>query len=198
MSRLTFWFEFASTYSYPAAMRIEALCAKNSIAMSWQPFLLGPVFASQGLTDSPFNLNPAKGRYMWQDLARVCAAQDIPLRKPSVFPRGSLLGARVVVAFPDMPWTGAFVRALYTENFARDADIAETSVVRRVLREVGADPESVTAVATAPATKAALRAATDRAQEIGLFGAPSFTVGPEIFWGNDRLEMAITAAAYRL
>ena len=66
-----FWFEFASTYSYPAAMRIEAVAARDDVTVVWRPFLLGPVFAAQGWKDSPFNIYPAKGRYMWRDLERV-------------------------------------------------------------------------------------------------------------------------------
>ncbi len=72
---LEFWFEFASTYSYPAAMRVEALCTTARVALRWRPFLLGPLFAAQGWRDSPFNLYPAKGAYMWRDLARVCAGE---------------------------------------------------------------------------------------------------------------------------
>ena len=67
------WFEFASTYSYPAVQRIEALAGARGVLVEWKPFLLGPVFRSQGWNDSPFNIYPAKGRYMWRDLERVCA-----------------------------------------------------------------------------------------------------------------------------
>ncbi|PTT71916.1 2-hydroxychromene-2-carboxylate isomerase, partial [Pseudomonas sp. HMWF010] len=62
---LTFWYEFASTYSYPAAMRIERLAAEAGVAVDWRPLLIGPLFhEQQGLTDSPFNSFPVKGAYM--------------------------------------------------------------------------------------------------------------------------------------
>ena len=83
MATLEFWFEFASTYSYPAAMRIEALAREEDIAVVWKPFLLGPIFRRQGWTDSPFNVYPVQGRYMWRDLERICADLKIPLRRPS-------------------------------------------------------------------------------------------------------------------
>ena len=83
---MQFWFEFASTYSYPAAMRIEAAAAARGVAIEWRPFLLGPIFAAQGWNDSPFNLNPAKGRYMWRDLERRCAGYGLPLRRPVAVP----------------------------------------------------------------------------------------------------------------
>src|SRR5947208_4300346 len=91
---LQLWFEFASTYSYPAVQRIEALAAGLGVGVEWKPFLLGPVFKSQGWNDSPFNLYPAKGRYMWRDLERLCAKYGLPFHRPSVFPRPSLLAAR--------------------------------------------------------------------------------------------------------
>ena len=90
-----FWFDFASTYSYPAAMRIDRLADATGISVAWRPFLLGPIFAAQGWNDSPFNIYPTKGRYMWRDLERICAKANIPLRHPSRFPRNALLAARV-------------------------------------------------------------------------------------------------------
>ncbi len=82
MARVDFWYEFASTYSYPAAMRIEALAATRGATVAWRPFLLGPLFAEQGWRDSPFNIYPAKGRYMWRDLQRICDALWAPLYAP--------------------------------------------------------------------------------------------------------------------
>src|SRR5262249_39233846 len=105
---LQLWFEFASTYSHPAVQRVEALAAERGVRVGWRPFLLGPIFQRQGWTDSPFNLYPVKGRYMWRDLERVCAKHGIPFRRPSVFPRPSLVAARVACAAQDEPWGAAF------------------------------------------------------------------------------------------
>ena len=95
---LEFWFEFASTYSYPAAMRVEAACAQAGVPLVWRSFLLGPVVAAQGMSDSPFNLYPVKGAYMWRDMERICADAGLVFHKPSDFPRGSILAARVSAA----------------------------------------------------------------------------------------------------
>src|SRR5262249_39385127 len=89
VASLQFWFELASTYSYPAAMRVEARAAEKGVAIEWRPFLLGPIFQAQGWNDSPFNVYPAKGRYMWRDLERVCAKEGLGFTRPSRFPRGS-------------------------------------------------------------------------------------------------------------
>ena len=191
---LEFWFEFASTYSYPAAMRVERLCHEAGVALVWKPFLLGPVFKRFGMSDSPFNLNQAKGAYMWRDMERICAEQGLAFRKPSAFPRGSLLAARVVCAHPDAPWLGDFIRAVYEANFTRDAEIGTPQVVADCLRACGTDPAPALAAADSDPAKSALRAQTDAALAKGIFGAPTCIVGGELFWGNDRLDAAVMHA----
>ena len=189
-----FWFEFASTYSYPAAARIEERARAAGVSLRWKAFLLGPVFAAQGWNDSPFNLYPAKGRYMWRDLERVCGALGLPLRRPSRFPRNGLRAARIACWFQDEPWLPAFVRAVYDANFARDLEIPEPEVLAGCLERAGA-PAAALEAATLDAAKARLRARGEEAATHGIFGAPSFVVGGELFWGNDRLEDALAWAA---
>ena len=188
---IQFWFEFASTYSYPAAMRVESAAAARGIPVEWKAFLLGPIFQKQGWNDSPFNIYPVKGAYMWRDLSRLCEELQLPLMRPSRFPRGSLIAARVACAFAGEPWLGAFVRAVYDANFARDEDISARDVVARCLASAGQTPDPILAAADAEASKRKLRAQGDEAAELGVFGAPSFVVGRELFWGNDRLEAAL-------
>ncbi|MEO0938144.1 MAG: 2-hydroxychromene-2-carboxylate isomerase [Pseudomonadota bacterium] len=188
------WFEFASTYSYLSVMRVEGACAEAGVTLVWRPFLLGPVFGAQGLTDSPFNVYPVKGAYMWRDMERCTAAQGLDWRKPSGFPRGSLLAARIATAFAGADWGGDFIRAVYVANFAHDRDIADDAVISDILTEIGQTPADVLAHATSQPVKDALKVQTEAALKTGVFGAPSFTVGQEVFWGNDRLEMAIGCA----
>jgi 2-hydroxychromene-2-carboxylate isomerase len=188
---MEFWFEFASTYSYPAAMRVEAFAKAAGEPIEWRPFLLGPIFKSQGWSDSPFNLLPVKGRYMWRDLERITAAARIPFKRPSVFPRNGLLAARAACRFAAEPWLPAFVRAVYGANFAEDRDISSRDVVAACLTAAGADAEQALAAADSDEAKALLRAQTERAGELGIFGAPTFIVDGELFWGNDRLEQAL-------
>ena len=191
MPSLEFWFEFASTYSYPAAMRIERLARAQGVPVTWRAFLLGPIFGAQGWQDSPFNIYPAKGHYMWRDLERVCANEGLALRRPTRFPRNGLVAARVACAAGDEPWLPEFVRAVYHANFADDRDISEPAVIGAALEAVGADPANWLARAQEPTNKDRLRERTAAAQARGIFGAPSFLVGEELFWGNDRLEDAL-------
>ena len=192
--KIDFWFEFGSPYSYPAAMRVETLASHHGIGVNWRPFLLGAIFREQGLADSPFNLNPAKGRYMWRDLERTCEALAIPFQRPSEFPRNGLLAARVACCFADAPWVSQFIRAMYRANFVVDTDIADPIVIGSCIAGAAEDPEAVLEQAQTPASKQKLREQTDEAMRIGIFGAPTVVVGDELFWGNDRLEDAIAWA----
>ncbi len=134
---LQFWFDLASTYSYVAALRIERACASTSVPLVWKPFLLGPIFSQQlGISDSPFNANPVRGRYMWRDLERLCAKYGLSWRRPSVFPRNSVLAARVRRRDRRL---GAAVRAccLLREFCRGDADRhLRGAFLRRVRRAV--------------------------------------------------------------
>src|ERR1700722_18709041 len=191
---IEFWFDFASTYSYPAAMRLERHAAAAGIAVTWQPFLLGPIFAAQGWNDSPFNIYPAKGRYMWRDLERLCTAGGIAFRRPSQFPRNGLLAARVANRVATAAWAPEFCCSIFHANFAEDREIADPAVVRDCLDRLGLPGETLIAEAQSSDAKAALRHAVERAQAAGLFGAPSFVVAGEQFWGNDRLDAALAWA----
>lgn len=191
MATVEFWYEFASTYSYPAAMRAERLAAEAGVALSWRPFLLGPIFAAQGWRDSPFNIYPVKGRYMWRDLERICEAEQLPLAlPPHAFPQNGLKAARIALALEASGAIAPFTRAVYTANFAEQKDISDEDI----LAGLGQEAEAVIAAANAPEIKARLKTQTDEAMAKGIFGAPSFTVDGELFWGNDRLDVALAWA----
>ena len=196
MSRpvVEFWFEFASTYSYLSVMRIERAAEAAGVDIEWKPFLLGPVFLALGWNDSPFNIYPPKGRYMWRDLERLAEKEGLPFRRPSRFPRNGLLAARVALVGVEEGWVAAFARAVMTANFAEDREIGEEAVIVEILGTLGLPAAEVITRAQADANKLALRCQTERAAELGLFGAPSFRVGEELFWGNDRLEDALAWA----
>jgi 2-hydroxychromene-2-carboxylate isomerase len=193
MQQVEFWFDFASSYSYPAALRVEEVARAASVPIVWRPFLLGPIFKAQGWSDSPFNLYPAKGHYMWRDLERICESSGIPFRKPTVFPRNGLVAARLACSFAEESWLPEFVRRMFLANFAQDRDIADPAVLASALEAVG-QPASLMSHAHSPEAKAKLRRATERAVSHEIFGAPSFLVGSELFWGNDRLETAMAWA----
>jgi len=200
MSRpvLDFFFEFASTYSYPAAMRIGGLADAAGVAVRWRPFLLGPIFRAQGWDDSPFNLRPAKGRYMWRDLERICGGLGLPFRRPDPFPQASLLAARLAHVGLERGWGEDFCRAVYAAEFGAGRPIGEEAVMRELLGGLGVAPEPALARARSAEIKARLRATTAEAARLGIFGAPSFVCAEgELFWGHDRMTEAIAWAAAR-
>jgi 2-hydroxychromene-2-carboxylate isomerase len=191
---LEFWFEFASTYSYIAAMRIEQMCRGAGVRLVWKPFLLGPIFALQGWNTSHFNLNPRRGDYMWRDMERLTAKFGLPWRRPSEFPRNTTLPARVACAIAGEPWCGDYVRRVYVANFGEDRPIDRRDVIAEILTELGHDAEQLLARADSPEHRPTLRANTERAIELGIFGAPNCVVDGELFWGEESLEDAISWA----
>jgi 2-hydroxychromene-2-carboxylate isomerase len=193
VASLQFWFEFASTYSYPAAMRVAERAGAANVDVEWRPFLLGPIFQAQGWNDSPFNVYPVKGRYMWRDLERVCEREGLAFKRPTRFPRPSLLAARVACLAGE-PWVPDFVRAVYHANFVEDREIGANDVIAAILGSLGLDAAATLARAQEADVKGRLRANTDEAIALGVFGAPSFVVGSELFWGNDRLDDAVSWA----
>jgi 2-hydroxychromene-2-carboxylate isomerase len=176
-------------------MRIAALATRAGVAVRWRPFLLGPIFGSQGWTDSPFNIYPTKGRYMWRDLERICEAEGLPLKPPVRFPQNGMKAARLALAGEAAGWTANFSRAVYTANFGEQKDISDDAMLGAILEKLGVDASAAFAAANTAENKDKLKSQTGEAMARGLFGAPSFTVGEELFWGNDRLEQAIAWAA---
>ena len=194
MTAIDFFYEFASTYSYITAMRIAPLAQAAGVTVRWRPFLLGPIFKQQGWDTSPFNLYPAKGRYMVRDCERQCAALGLAFRLPDPFPQNTLLAARVALAALAEGWGEEFSRAVYRAQFAEGRQIGSADVVGTIVRDLGRD-DAVLARAQSDAIKQELRATTEEAQRLGIFGAPSFIARGELFWGNDRLEHALAHAS---
>ncbi len=193
---LDFWFDFASTYSYPAAMRIGGLAKASGVAARWRPFLLGPIFKDLGWTTSPFNVYPAKGRYMWRDLERICGTLKLPFARPAPFPQNTLLAARIAIAGLAGDWGEDFCRAVYRAEFADGRNIGEPSVIADILKNLRQDADAVLKQCQSDDIKSRLRADTERAGKLGISGAPSFvTSDGELFWGNDRLEAALDWAS---
>ena len=174
-------------------MRIGALAAAAGVRVRFRPFLLGPIFKAQGWTTSPFNLYPAKGRHMWRDLERLCAdlecavpaARSLPAEQPAggarrAGRRSITAGARISVArcsAPNSATAAGSTMPASSATSSRDCRSTRSPCSPR--------PQS-------DAIKARLRAQTEEAQRLGLFGAPSFTTADgELFWGNDRLEPAL-------
>ena len=196
MPRLAFWYEFASTYSYLSALRIETLAAEAGVEIVWRPFLLGPIFAAQGWSTSPFNLYPAKGRYMVRDIERIAAERGLVFRLPDAFPQNGLAAARLATFGVEEGWVAPFTRAVFSAEFAEGRDIADPAVLAAILERIGVAAAPALAAAGSDPIRARLRRTTAEAEHIGIFGAPSFVCEDgELYWGDDRLHAALDHTA---
>jgi len=189
------WFEFGSNYSYLSVMRIDGLAARAGVRVLWRPFLLGPIFKSFGWESSPFVLQAAKGAYVWKDMQRQCQKYGLEWKRPSQFPRRTLLPMRVALLGASRPWIGDFCRQVMSQNFVADRDIDTPESVAEILTALALPAQEIIREAEAEPNKLRLREQTETAAHRGVFGAPTFFVREEIFWGNDRLEDAIEFAA---
>ena len=192
---IEFWFEFGSNYSYLSVMRIEEEARKHNVRFVWKPFLLGPILQSFGA--HPFK-QEQKGAYVHSDMARLCRKYGLsPWIKPSVFPRLGVLPLRIVLLASDQPWMAAFCRKVMELNFVQDQDINQPGRIAPILAELGLPAEDILSRSQSEKVKAGLRAQTEMARVKGVFGAPTFFVGDEMFWGNDRLDDALLFASGR-
>jgi len=195
--RLDFFFELASPYACLSALRIAGVSARAGVSVRWRPFLLGPIFKAEGLAETPMRVYPLRGAYMMRDVPRRARRYGFTLTVPPDFPRNPLLAARVAVVALSEGWGEDFSRAIYRAEFQEGRDIGRAEEVGRVVAALERPAEAVLAAAQAPEVKATLRAETEAAMAAGIFGAPSFLVDGELFWGDDRLEDALEWATGR-
>jgi len=193
--KIEFWFEFGSNYSYLSVERIEDAARRRGVQIAWKPFLLGPIFRSLGFENSPFVLQKEKGAYVWRDMARQCQKFGLRWTKPTTFPRLGVLPLRIALLGVDQSWIGAFCRRVMELNFVHDKDINQPEAVAPILTELGLPVAELIDQAQSEPIKLRLRQETDAARAKGIFGAPTFFVGTEMFWGNDRLDDALLLAS---
>jgi 2-hydroxychromene-2-carboxylate isomerase len=189
--RIDFWFTMGSTYSYLSVMRLADLERSTGIPFRWRPFHLLVIL--QDMKHVPFADKPAKSAYMWRDIARRAAMYAIPASVPAPYPAKQSVAANLVaIVGMREGWGADFVRAAYRRWFQLGQETGSEPNVSESLRDIGQDPKRVLALANSPETNAALNAETDAAKDLGIFGSPTFAVGRELFWGDDRLEDAIS------
>jgi 2-hydroxychromene-2-carboxylate isomerase len=191
------WFDFGSNYSYLSVMRIEDASRRLGVHIAWKPFLLSPIFQALGMENSPFVLQKEKGAYVRRDMVRQCRKYGLRWKQPTTFPRLGVLPSRVALLGANQPWIGAFCRRVMELNFALDQDINQPEKLTPVLTELGLPAADILDQSRQETTKLRLRGQTEQARTRGIFGAPTFFVGTEMFWGNDRLDDALLFATDR-
>ena len=186
MKRIEFFFDYASTYSYLAHLEIEALATRHAAELVYRPMVLGFVFKATG--NSMPAAVPAKAAYMVHDVRRWVRHYGVPFHMPSVFPTNTIRALRCAVAALDEGTFLAYHHAVMKAYWANDQDIGDADVLTSIATSAGLDGPRLIARAEDPGVKATLKANTDDAIARGVFGAPTFFVGDEMFWGNDRLH----------
>ena len=190
MKSMQVWIEYASTYSYLTVARVGPLAAKHGVALEWRPFWLNPVRSAQDM-GNPFLEYPNKLAYMWRDLERRAQHYQLAYLRPSAYPVNSLQTVRIALVAAREGWCQPFTERVFSLHWTEDRPIGSEDNLITTLTALGKDPEAVIAKAQSPENKDALKAQTQLACELRIFGAPSFVVGDELFWGDDRLEAAI-------
>ncbi len=202
MRTVDFYFDYSSTNSYFAAFMLPQICARHGARVRWLPLHLAALFRGTGF--DVMAMTPRKARYLWRDHARYAEFTGLPFRKPSRFPIKTALALRATLAIPRLFEPGArlnddslarceeeigrFAQALFRAYWERDEDIARPETIARVAREEGFDGKRLAELADSAAAREALASVTQVAIERGVFGAPTFFVGYEMFWGKDRLD----------
>jgi 2-hydroxychromene-2-carboxylate isomerase len=183
-----FFFDVGSPAAYLAWTQLPKIVQATGSEIEYRPILLGGVFQATG-NRSPMEV-PAKGQYMQDDLQRYARRYGVPFKQNPFFPVNTLALMRMVLGLqlrqPErmVPFVDAVLRALWVEG----RNMNDAATVGAVLREAGFDPEQMLALASDPAIKDDLKVATQEAVQRGVFGAPTFVVGGEMFWGQDRLD----------
>ena len=188
---IDFWFTMGSTYSYLSVMRLVELERATGIKFKWRPFHLLAIL--QDLNHVPFADKPQKSAYMWRDIERRAAMYGLSVTLPAPYPaKQSITADLVALIGMRHGWGVDFVRAAYRRWLQLGQETGSDPNLSASLRDIGQDPQAVLAAANAAETKAALQAETDAAKALGIFGSPTFAVGRELFWGDDRLDDAIS------
>jgi phosphomannomutase/phosphoglucomutase len=190
-----FFYDLGSPYSYLAATQLPGLSQRTGAEVVWRPMLLGAVFAATGNTMPA--ANPQKGRYLMADLERWARHLQVPYRFPSRFPMNTLKAMRLCVQAEKLLRQEALAQRLFRAYWAEDADISDDATLRRLLLEVGLPADELLAGCGRPEVKDALRHQTEEAVRRGVFGAPAFFVGDDLYWGNDRLMFVEEALQVR-
>jgi 2-hydroxychromene-2-carboxylate isomerase len=188
MRRFEFFFDYGSPYSYLANSRLPALSERTGAEVRYRPMLLGGVFKATGNSSPVANPCEAKRSYAALELQRWVDHLGVPFRGNPHFPINTLLLMRTAVAAQRAGVFQPFHQAVYPAFWAEGENLGEPEVVIRVVEKAGLDARALLEAAGDPEVKAELRANTEEAVARGAFGAPTFFVEDQMFFGNDRLD----------
>jgi len=195
--RFEFWFDLGSPAAYLAWKRLPGFAQKTGASVTHKPMLLGGVFKATG-NASPVTI-PAKGKWLLGDLDRTARKDGVPLAYGPGFPISTLALMRAAIGLqlrkPDR--FAPYVDAMFDAMFGAPRDLRDEKTIAEVLSAAGFAPAEILALTADPEVKQALIRNTEEAVARGVFGAPTFFVGGEMFWGQDRMDAVAEALAAR-
>ena len=194
MKEIEFWFSIGSTYTYLSVSRLKEVERKFEVSFSWQPFSVRKIMRE--MDNVPFPpTKQAKVDYMWRDIQRRARGYGFEARVPAPYPLKEFdLANRIAVLGMQEGWCSNYVQATYRRWFIEWLEPGSEPNVSESLREIGQDSERILELATGEETGEVYSCQTESAQSKGIFGSPSFIVDGELFWGDDRLEDAVSWA----
>ena len=193
MTSIDFWYSIGSTYSYLTVLRLEEVQKKQDVKIRWRPFDVRHVMIKQN--NIPFKDKPEKSAYMWRDIERRAAMYGLSPQIPAPYPLKELvLANQVAMLGVEQGWVEDYTRATYRRWFELGEPAGEDPNLSASLEEIGLDAGEEIAAAQSEHIARKLADQTDEAMQTGVFGSPTFVVEGEVFWGDDRLEDAISWA----
>ena len=193
MPEIDFWYSIGSTYTFLTVARLPDWCAEYDVSVRWRPFNVRTIMSEQN--NIPFAGKPTKTHYMWRDIERRAAKYGVHAKLPAPYPISDLaLANQVAVLGMQEGWGEDFTQNLYRIWFDEGVEAGSESALSEALLRCQQDPRLNLSRARSPEIVAALEAETDQAAKLGVFGAPSLVVRGEVFWGDDRLDDALSWA----
>ena len=188
---IDFWFSTGSTYTYLAVSRLPAVAKQSGVRFNWKPFSVRAIMREQN--NIPFAGKPVKTAYMWRDIERRAASYGLPIKVPAPYPLKEFdLANRLAVLGLAEGWGIDYIQASYRRWFVDGQEPGLEPNLSASLKEVGQDSARVVPLAGADRIGKVYTDATDEARRLGLFGSPTFAVDGELFWGDDRLDDALS------
>ncbi len=180
------YWDFSSPFAYLGATQAKGLAERTRATLSWRPMLLGGLFKIIGQADVPLlTWSEQKRAYYLKDLYRWAEYYQVPFKFPTRFPMLTIKALRAYLALPEER-RDDFRERTFRAFWGEDRDINDDAVLKEL---IGADADAILALTQDPAIKKALIDATQTAADKGVFGAPTWVVDGELYWGNDRIQL---------
>ncbi len=185
---IDFYFDFSSSYSYIGQHRLRGLAEKYGLRIRWKPIALGAIF--KAMNHAPPTGDSVKGKYIWHDVERSAEQCNLPYHWPDPFPFNSITAARIFwcLADEDRQQAVDWALAVFHASYGEGRDCSNSDVLQGLAEKCGFDGQALLAASKEDAIKKKLQQVTAEATERGVFGAPTFFVGDEMYWGADRFE----------